>query len=148
MSTDRADTTASMAALWAARLAITLVFGLNVHCALSFIFNPAQYLGAYELSGLAGNVAIQGIGVAFLMWNATYPFAIAHPYKHRLVFLIVLIQQTIGLIGESFIFWGIGDATPVLASSILRFIVFDAAGLVIMTAAFIWLMISARILRT
>lgn len=120
----------------AARIVVAAVFLINVQCALSFVLQPASFAGAYELSGVSGNVAVQGIGVAFLMWNATYPAVIANPRRYRAVFLIVLAQQAIGLVGETAILLGLPAGHEVLAASILRFIAFDAAGLIAMLAAF------------
>ncbi|MGI6105658.1 MAG: hypothetical protein ACOYD7_05645 [Raoultibacter sp.] len=126
-------------ALWLARLAVALVFALNLQCALTFLIFPEYSLSAYGLSGTAGVVALQGIAVAFLMWNVTYPVVIANPLKHRIVFIIVLVQQAVGLIGESFIYLSMKDAPLLLEQSILRFIVFDGAGLMLMLGAFLWL---------
>lgn len=63
--------------------------------------------------------------------------AIASPRRFRALFAVVLVQQAIGLAGESFILWGLPAGHEVLAGSILRFIAFDAAGLVLMGAAFL-----------
>lgn len=132
---DRATARRDAPAL-AARIVVAAVFLINVQCALSFVLQPASFAGAYELSGVSGNVAVQGIGVAFLMWNATYPAVIANPRRYRAVFLIVLAQQAIGLVGETAILLGLPAGHEVLAASILRFIAFDAAGLIAMLAAF------------
>lgn len=132
---DRATARRDAPAL-AARIVVAAVFLINVQCALSFVLQPASFAGAYELSGVSGNVAVQGIGVAFLMWNATYPVVIANPRRYRAVFLIVLAQQAIGLVGETAILLGLPAGHEVLAASILRFIAFDAAGLIAMLAAF------------
>lgn len=130
--------------LWVARLAVGLVFVVNVHCALSFLFFPESYVGAYELSGLPGAVAVQGIGVAFLMWNATYPLVVVNPEKYRPLFGVVLAQQLIGLLGETWILSGISPEHALLQTSILQFISFDTFGLIIMTAAFVALAVNRR----
>jgi hypothetical protein len=130
--------------LWFARMAVAAVFLINVHCAVSFVLFPEQFTAAYELSGLAGRVAVQGLGVAFLMWNATYPAVIVHPWRFRTLFVVVLVQQTIGLVGESLILASIPAGHNVLSSSILRFIAFDAAGLIVMASAFVVLRCSKR----
>lgn len=134
-------------ALWAARVAVALVFVLNVQCAVQFIVWPGAFAGAYELSGVAGNAAVQGLGVAFLMWNATYPLVIANPARHRTLFAVVLAQQAIGLVGESAILTTLPAGHELLSASILRFIAFDAAGLVLMAAAFVWLIFTMRRIR-
>ena len=120
------------------RLAYLAVFVTNVMCALQFILTPEAYVGAYELSASAkaGAVAIQGIGVAFLMWNCTYPAVVASPRRFRALAVVVLVQQAVGLVGESFILAGLGAGHEILARSISRFIAFDAGGLVLMLAAF------------
>lgn len=126
-------------ALWAARISLALVFIINLQCCFGFIVFPEQFIGAYELVGVPGIVALQGLAVAFLMWNATYPIAIFNPIKYKIVFIIVLIQQAIGLIGESFIFLNIDNAHALLQASVLRFIIFDGAGLILMLISFICL---------
>ena len=55
----------------AARIAVALVFALNVQCAVSFVLWPGAYAGGFELEGVPGAAAGRGLGVAFLMWNAT-----------------------------------------------------------------------------
>jgi len=122
--------------IWIARLLVLVVFLTNVSCALVFIFSPENYAGAYELAGASGLAAIQGIGVVFLMWNATYPLVIVRPDRYRALFVVVLVQQLIGIIGESFILLALPEGHQVLADSILRFIAFDAVGLVLLSIGF------------
>ena len=117
------------------RIAFALVFIINVQCALQFVIWPQSFMGAYELSGAAGAAAVQGIGVAFLMWNATYPAFIAKPDRFKVLGWVIVAQQAIGLIGESLILATLAAGHDLLAASILRFIAFDAAGLVIMLIA-------------
>ena len=65
-----------------------------------------------------------------------------HPFPHLengALYVVVLVQQAIGLVGETAILLGLPGGHEVLAASILRFIAFDAAGLVLMAAAFAWL---------
>lgn len=123
----------------AVRVAFALVFAINVQCAVSFVLWPDAYAPAYELSGAAGVAAVQGIGVAFLMWNATYPAVIVSPRRFRPLAFVVLIQQLIGLVGESWIRLSLPAGHAALTASIERFILFDAAGLVLMAAALAWL---------
>ncbi|MEG0374781.1 MAG: hypothetical protein RR672_04035 [Raoultibacter sp.] len=113
---------ASKFALWFARCALFFVFIVNVQCAIQFVIWPDAFVSSYELSGIPGSIAIQGLGVAFLMWNTTYPIAIAHPEKFRVVYGIVLAQQVIGLVGETAILVGMPSGHEILTSSILRFI--------------------------
>ena len=108
-------------AAWLARAAFLLVFAINVQCAASFVLWPDVYAPSF-------------------MWNATYPAVIASPLRFRAVAVIVLVQQAIGLAGESWLRFGLPAGHAALSASIERFILFDAAGLVLMAAAFGWLL--------
>lgn len=147
-ATPIADSNASAArvrrAAMLARVAFLLVFALNVQCAVSFVLWPEGYAAAFELSGAAGAAAVQGLGIAFLMWNVTYPAVIANPLRFRAVAVIVLVQQVVGLVGESWLRLGLPAGHAALAASIERFALFDAAGLVLMAAAFAWLLRTER----
>lgn len=127
----------------AVRICFAIVFFLNVQCASLFIVDPASYMGGYQLDGLPGRVAVQGIGVAFLMWNATYPLFIVRPHQHRTLGIIILIQQIIGFIGEFGIWLSLPPGNEVLSASIARFMVFDGIGFLLMAASFgaFWLAI-------
>lgn len=127
-------------AAWLVRLAFALVFVINVQCAVSFVLWPDAYAASFEVAGVPGAAAVQGLGIAFLMWNATYPAVIASPLRFRAVAVIVLVQQAIGLVGESWLRLGLPAGHAALSASIERFVLFDAAGLVLMAAAFGWLL--------
>lgn len=127
-----------------ARIAVAFVFVVNVQCALSFVIDPSAYAPAYELTGVAGDVAVRGLGIAFLMWNVTYPAVIINPRRFRVLYGVVLIQQIVGLVGESWIFMTLPAGHALLEASIGRFITFDAFGLVVMGAAFIALVFVDR----
>lgn len=131
-------------ASWGARLTVGIVFLLNVQCAVSFLLFPENFTARFELSGTAGQAAIQGIAVAFLMWNATYPLVIIDPCRYRTLFGVVLVQQGIGIVGESWIYLNVYADHSMLASSIARFVLFDAIGLIIMTIAFIVLNVARK----
>lgn len=131
-------------AAWIARIAFLAVFVVNVQCAVQFVLWPEAYAGGFELAGVPGAAAVRGIGVAFLMWNATYPAVIASPLRFRALAVVVLVQQAVGLIGETWIRLSLPAGHEVLAASIDRFVAFDAAGLVLMAAAFAWLTLAAR----
>ena len=143
-SKDGGRTTAVTAATWFARIAFAVVFVVNVQCALQFAFAPAQSAAAYELSGVAGEAAVRGIGIAFLMWNATYPAFIVSPRRFKVLGWVILAQQAIGLVGETALFLGLPEGHAVLAASVLRFIAFDGAGLVLMAVAFACLLVIGR----
>lgn len=115
---------------------VALVFAINVQCALQFILWPEAYTAAYQVEGASAEVMVRTVGICFLMWNATYPPVILHPDRYRVLFGVVLAQQCIGLVGESLIRATLGPRLELLASSIMRFIIFDAAGLVLLLIAF------------
>lgn len=133
------------AAVWAVRIAFSAVFAMNVTCALQFIVVPEAYVGAYGLSGLEGAVALRGLGVAFLMWNATYPAFVVSPERFSVLGWVILAQQAIGLGGEAAILLTLPSGMEALGGSIARFIAFDAAGLVVMGIAFAWFLMAARL---
>lgn len=142
---DRQSDKRAVVALWACRVCFALVFVVNIQCAFSYVFTPESFTGGFQLSGVEGMVAVQGIGVAFLMWNATYPAFIVSPQRFRALGVIILFQQVIGLIGESAIYLSLPEfGHAQLAHSIMRFIVFDAAGLVLMALSFIALCLVSR----
>ena len=132
------------AATWFARVAFAAVFVLNVQCALQFILNPGGFAAAYELSGVAGEAAVRGIGIAFLMWNATYPAFIVAPRRFHVLGWVILAQQAIGLVGETLLLLELPAGHDVLAASITRFIAFDGAGLVLMGVAFACMLIAEK----
>lgn len=131
-------------AIWSARLAFVFFFFWNIQCALSFLMHPADQAFAFGLAGLAGEAAIRGIAIAFLMWNVTYPLVILDPIKYRTVSYLVIVQQAVGLIGECWILATVRQSEVLLSSQITRFIYFDAAGLLIMSLALIGLMLAQR----
>ena len=137
----------SRTAAWLARVAVFIVFFLNVMCAVQFILEPIGYATAYGLPATEESGAmVAGLGVAFLMWNATYPAVIISPRRFRALYVVVLFQQLIGLVGESCILAhlvGAGLGSSLMAAGIMRFVVFDAGGLVLMLVAFIVLLRTA-----
>lgn len=133
------------AALWFNRAAFAVVFAINVWCAVAFIVNPQAFAGAYELQGAAGEVAVRGMGVVFLMWNATYPLYIFKPDRFFVLGGVIIVQQVIGCIGESIILATLGAGHEILTSSILRFIAFDVGGLLLEIAAVSVLLASRKL---
>ena len=123
--------------VWVARALVALVFAINVQCAVQFIVWPGAFTAAYQLEGASAEAIVRSIGICFLMWNATYPPVIVQPGRYRVLFGVVLAQQAIGLVGESLLLASLDPGLPVLASSIERFIAFDAAGLVALAFAFL-----------
>jgi hypothetical protein len=118
------------------RIAIGIVVFLNLQCAIQFMLFPETYTSLFELSGIPGEVAIKGFAVLFLMWNVPYIFALIDPYKNRISYIQAVTMQAIGLIGESIIYFSIPAEFSVLQSSVFRFLIFDAAGLVLLATGF------------
>lgn len=129
---------------WTTRITVSAVFLSNMICALQFLLWPDGYTSAYELSGDVGTAVIRSFGVLFIMWSLTYPAVIWQPERQRPLFTIVLIQQFVGLTGELCIWASIQNVHAVLSASILRFVVFDGIGLVMMMMAFCLLIREAR----
>lgn len=121
---------------WFARAALGAVFLMNIAAAMAFLARPEEFTGSFELSGLPGQVAVRGFGLLFLMWNATYPLVILRPIRHPTLFLIILIQQALGVLGEAWIWLRLPLGHAALRETGLRFLLFDGAGLLIMGAAY------------
>jgi len=121
--------------IWIIRLLIGIVTAWNLQAAFTFIFAPSGFVRAYELSGTAGEAAIRGFGILFLMWNVPYLFAVKDPIRYQLALTFALLMQSIGLIGETYIYFTLPADHAMLENSILRFIVFDGAGLVLLAMA-------------
>ena len=124
-------------ALWPARLALAVVFCFNVSCALAFVARPAAYAPGFEVSGVPGEALVRGIGILFLMWNVTYPLTIWHPRRYRWLFLIIIVQQAIGLGGETWMLLTLPPGHAALAATGYRFIAFDGGGFVAMLVTFV-----------
>lgn len=120
-----------------ARIAVAAVFVMNVACALEFILRPELYVGGFELSGEVGRVIVQSLGILFLMWNAAYPPVICCPEKQRTLFAVILIQQSIGVIGETWLYFSLDASHTALRTTGLRFMICDGGGLLLMGVAFL-----------
>lgn len=129
--------TSSTILIWIVRVCFTFVCIVNVHCALSYILQPALFAPGFNLPSEAGSVAVAGMGVAFLMWNATYPAFIVSPHRFTVLGWVILAQQCIGLLGETAILFTLPESCSLAAISIQRFIAFDALGLVLMGGSFL-----------
>lgn len=129
-----------MVKYYVGRFIIGLVLLVNLQSAFSFIFAPHLFAPAYELIGIPGETAVKGFGVLFVMWNIPYIVAFINPIRFRTSLLEAIAMQALGLAGESYILFGIPDSHSTLIDSILRFIIFDSAGL-------LGLMITALMLR-
>lgn len=125
---------------WFARVAVGAVLAANLSCAAAFILQPERYAAGFELSGLQGRLVVQSFGILFLMWNATYPLVLLRPQAHLSLFAIILVQQALGLAGETWIWLGLPPGHAALWNTGLRFIIFDGLGLLWMGAAFVLLL--------
>ena len=117
------------------RVMILAVLVMNLQCALAFIFNPLAYVGSFELGGEPGRAAVIGIGILFLMWQVPYLIALLHPRKNFRALVEAVLMQAIGLVGEWFLLRSIPLAHAMLRGAILRFVLFDAAGLLLLLIA-------------
>ena len=118
-----------------ARGLIGVVILFNLQAALVFLLWPGNYILAFELEGLTGEAMLRGLGVLFLMWNVPYAVAMWNPIRYRISLYQALAMQTIGLVGESIIYATLPEIHNLIRASILRFIVFDALGLLLLIAA-------------
>ena len=124
---------------WLARVAVGLVFLFNVDCALAFIIRPASYSPGFEVSGVPGEAMVRGIGILFLMWNATYPPVLVKPDRYQVLFGVILVQQAIGFVGESWMWLTLPEGHEALQTTAQRFIIFDGFGLLAMGLSF-WIL--------
>jgi hypothetical protein len=124
--------------LWFSRLLIAIVVVWNLQCALVFFLHPETFAPGFELTGVPGAAAIRGTAILFVMWNVPYLVALWHPRRYRVSLLESLVMQFVGLVGESAIWFMLPVGHAVLGMSILHFIVFDTAGLVLLAVA-VWL---------
>jgi hypothetical protein len=120
---------------WIARILIGVVVAWNLQCALAFLLNPGAFAPGFELSGIPGEAAVRGIAVLFVMWNIPYLVALWQPRRNRASLWEALAMQGIGVIGESIILITIPPEYTILHTSLLRFIAFDAAGVVALAGA-------------
>jgi hypothetical protein len=131
----RNDIKESTLRLWIARLLIAVVVAWNLECALVFLLNPGAYAPGFELTGIPGEAAVRGFAVLFVMWNIPYLVALWQPGRNRVSLWEALAMQAVGVIGESLILFSLPAGYPSLHTSILRFIIFDAAGVVLLSMA-------------
>lgn len=121
--------------VWLSRLLIGIVFFFNVQCAAAFIIRPDLSTWGFELQGETGEAMVRGLGVLFLMWNVPYALALWNPLRFRISLYEAVGMQAIGVGGESAIVWLLPGEHPALRGAILRFIAFDAGGLIALLGA-------------
>ena len=118
-----------------ARGLIGVVILFNFQAALVFLLWPDSYISAFEQEGVIGEAMLRGLGVLFLMWNVPYAVALWNPIRYRISLYEALAMQTIGLVGESIIYATLPEIHNLMRASILRFIAFDALGLLLLISA-------------
>jgi len=64
--------------------------------------------------------------------------ALWNPARHRTVLYIAIAMQTIGLVGETWIYLSLPPVHAAARASIMRFIIFDGLGLLALLAA-VWI---------
>ena len=121
--------------LFISRFLIGVVLALNVQCAVLFIVTPAVFAPGFELSGVAGESIVRGMGILFLMWNVPYLIALTNPLARRWSLIEATAMQAIGLVGESLMVFSLPAGHAALRMTGLRFILFDAGGLVLLVLA-------------
>ena len=118
--------------IWLIRLLIFIVFFFKVQCAVAFLWAPQDYAPSFELSGAPGAGMVRGLGVLFLMWNVPYALAAWHPIRHLTSLKEAVAMQAIGLVGETLIWLGLPAVNVLARGTVLRFIIFDGAGLLLL----------------
>ncbi|MHC1785153.1 MAG: hypothetical protein AB9891_20795 [Anaerolineaceae bacterium] len=98
---------------------------------------PASYAPAFELSGFTGEIVISSLGILFIMWNIPYLFALYHPVRFHVSLIQAVFMQAVGFIGESILWLNTPSFHESVRASILRFMFFDGAGLLLLLAAFL-----------
>lgn len=126
---------AKSTAAWIIRLLVALVLAVNLSAAVPFVLRPARYAPGFELAGVAGEVLVRSIGLLFVMWVVPYLPAIWNPARHRVCLPVIVAQQLIGLTGELWMWWALPAGHAALRATGQRFILFDAVGLVLLSAA-------------
>jgi hypothetical protein len=121
--------------VWVARMLIAVPLFWNLQAALLFMLHPQVYVPAFQLEGVPGRAAIVGYGILFLMWQVPYIFALLHPVRFKISLWQALIMQTIGVVAESILLSTIPLEYALLRGSILRFIIFDGAGVLLLIIA-------------
>jgi hypothetical protein len=114
---------------------IGLVLFFNVQCALVFLISPESFAPGFELQGAAGSGMVRGMGILFLMWNVPYAAALIHPVRWRVSLYEAVIMQAIGLAGETFLLATFPPGHPIISETVIRFIVFDGSGLLLLLLA-------------
>ena len=130
--------------VWGARVLIAAVTVMNLQAAVQFMYAPQNYTAGFEMSGVAGEAMMRGMGVLFLMWCVPYIFASIHPVKYHVALVSAVIMQFIGVVGESLILATIPGSHVMIHASVTRFILFDGGGLIVLLAALLLASLATR----
>lgn len=116
---------------------IVPVLTVNLLCAFQFLVNPQDYQATFDLSGEPGRIAIQSVGILFLMWNVPYIFAVCDPDRFRTALACAILMQAVGILGETALYTTI---SPHLNSrvAVFRFIIFDTGGFILLLGAYLY----------
>lgn len=117
------------------RFLILVVTAWNLLCAIQFVLFAQDYAPSFDLlPDVTGRAVIQSIGILFIMWNIPYVFAFLHPSKWFIALISAVLMQFTGLIGEIWIKSQLLHSQK-MVSSIQRFIMFDAIGVIMLVFA-------------
>lgn len=118
------------------RLLIAVVTFFNLQAALALLIWAPGYADMIGVAGSGGTLLVHALGVLFVMWNIPYLFALADPVRNRVSLIEALLMQTIGLAGEILLLSLGSPYLPAVSAIVVRYIVFDAAGLALLTGAY------------
>lgn len=121
--------------MWGVRVAVGVVCGWNLTAAIPFVLDPGRYQAGFEVAGVGGAALVRGLGIVFLMWQVPFLPVILDPARYRVCLACLPAMQAIGLAGESWMLATLPVGHAALRATGWRFILFDAAGLVILAAA-------------
>lgn len=121
--------------VWLARFLILIILFWNLQCAILFTASPMDYVPSFQLTGVPGRAAVAGMGILFLMWQVPYILAAIHPVKFKISLWEAFIMQLIGAVAETSLLAAIPNEFTLLRDSIIRFIVFDGLGVLLLLAA-------------
>ncbi len=129
---------------WIARFLIAVVVFFNLQAAILFLIDPSTYAPGFEVSGVAGDALVRGMGILFIMWNVPYLVAVTDPLRRRVSLYEAIAMQAIGVAGESILLTTLPAGHAALRTTAWRFITFDAGGLFLLVIALILTMRSRK----
>jgi hypothetical protein len=121
---------------WLIRALIAPVIFFNLQCSFEFLVHAERYAPSFDLKEPTGVYMIQGLGLLFLMWNIPYLVALIDPIRHATSLTEAVIMQAIGVAGETLLILNAAPAYVTLHASVMRFILFDGVGLLLLLAAY------------